>query len=64
MSLEVDIFYYLPALPLLSWQNKMQVDQKDQKNQTGDIEEKKSETEEMEVNETMDRPIANMEMLI
>lgn len=42
----------------------MQVDQKDQKNQTGDIEEKKSETEEMEVNETMDRPIANMEMLI
>lgn len=32
----------------------MQVEQEDQKNQAGDKEEKKSETEEMEVNDTMD----------
>lgn len=31
----------------------MQVDQEDQKQQAGDKEEKKSETEEMEVNEAM-----------
>lgn len=45
----------LHTLPLLSCQNKMQVDQEDQKYQAGDKEEKKSETEEMEVNEPMDR---------
>lgn len=42
----------------------MQVDQEDQKNQAGDKEEKKAETEEMEVNKTMDWLITKMEMLI
>lgn len=41
------------ALYFCYCQNKMQVDQEDQKHQAGDKEEKKSETEEMEVNEAM-----------
>lgn len=40
---------YLCPFVLLTCQNKMQVDQEDQKHQAGDNGDKKSEAEEMEV---------------